>query len=385
MNKVQDDEIDLFQLFETLWDGKWKIIATTFVAFVVGIVFSVFKPNSFEVSTPVKIAKQSVFFKYVPINNILKQTGLYSDKPFNDIGYRFDPNSVFKNFVIEFNDYKEMVGVLSKDEFVKQKIKELDDREKQRALIGLAKNFKIVPPVNKEKNWHLKFLWHDFYEGRSLFKKAIEKTLINIQNTSKSNLKELAKAIDNQNAYKLETLQNNLNVIKQGAKTALKKRILFLNEQYSIATELGIETNKLNTSELSQNGQNQISFNINQNDGFSYYLRGYKAIKKEIELIESRSEQDNLLMVDASFELINKIALIKSDKTSAQLRNALKFIERDNAKDWVVFDMELADAKSQNKTKLYIAFSIVLGGILGVIFVLVSKAFQKRKGKLSMV
>ena len=35
-----DDEIDLFGFFETLWDGKWKIIATTFVAALVGVAFS---------------------------------------------------------------------------------------------------------------------------------------------------------------------------------------------------------------------------------------------------------------------------------------------------------------------------------------------------------
>jgi uncharacterized protein involved in exopolysaccharide biosynthesis len=56
-----DDEIDLFKLFKTLWDGKWKIIATTFVVAVIGVVFSVVKPNSFEVSAPIQIAKPSVF------------------------------------------------------------------------------------------------------------------------------------------------------------------------------------------------------------------------------------------------------------------------------------------------------------------------------------
>ena len=35
-----DDEIDLFELFETLWRGKWKIITTTFVAALLGITFS---------------------------------------------------------------------------------------------------------------------------------------------------------------------------------------------------------------------------------------------------------------------------------------------------------------------------------------------------------
>ena len=56
-----DDETDLFELFKTLWDGKWKIIATTFVAAIIGVVDSSVKPNLFEVSTPIQNAKSSVF------------------------------------------------------------------------------------------------------------------------------------------------------------------------------------------------------------------------------------------------------------------------------------------------------------------------------------
>ena len=33
INQVQDDEIDLFELFQALWDGKWLI--STFVAIAV--------------------------------------------------------------------------------------------------------------------------------------------------------------------------------------------------------------------------------------------------------------------------------------------------------------------------------------------------------------
>ena len=65
MNQVQDDEIDLFELFQTLWDGKWKIILITFVAAIIGVVFSVVKPNSFEVSAPIQSGKQSVYLQYI--------------------------------------------------------------------------------------------------------------------------------------------------------------------------------------------------------------------------------------------------------------------------------------------------------------------------------
>ena len=36
MNQVQDDEIDLFKLFQTLWDGKWLIIAFVVIAVLLG-------------------------------------------------------------------------------------------------------------------------------------------------------------------------------------------------------------------------------------------------------------------------------------------------------------------------------------------------------------
>ena len=36
MNQVQDDEIDLFKLFQTLWDDKWLIIAFVVIAVLLG-------------------------------------------------------------------------------------------------------------------------------------------------------------------------------------------------------------------------------------------------------------------------------------------------------------------------------------------------------------
>jgi LPS O-antigen subunit length determinant protein (WzzB/FepE family) len=296
----------------------------------------------------------------------------------NESGYKFDTESVFNAFVIEFNDYEEMLDVLSEDEFVKQSIKGLDDSQKQKALIEFAKKFKIVPPSNKEKEWHLKFQWHNDYEGRRLFSVALQKTLINIQKLSKNNFDQLAKSIEIGNSYKLERLQSDLKVINETEKRKFKKRIIYLKEQYSIAMELGIETNKLDATALSQNSQSQISLSINPND-VPYYLRGSKAIKKEIVLIENRSEEDILLMADGKVAVHKEIALLQNDKSSSQLKNAAKLIERDNPKDWLVFDMQLAEAKSKKKSTLYIALSIVLGGMVGVIYVLISNAYKTRQ------
>ena len=48
MNQVQDDEIDLFELFQTLWDGKWLISAFVAIALLLGGGFLLLKDAVYE-------------------------------------------------------------------------------------------------------------------------------------------------------------------------------------------------------------------------------------------------------------------------------------------------------------------------------------------------
>lgn len=373
-----DDEIDLFEFFETLWDGKWKVILITFVAAIIGVVFSVVKPNSFEVSTPFQSGKPSVFITYTSLNDLLKDEGFLYQLETNPNGYIFDSDSVFKMFIAEFNDYEEMVDAVNTSEFVQKSIKDLDDDDKQRALIGFAKAFELKAPSKNEKNWTLLFEWHDALEGAKLFNDAIRQTLSNTKNISVFNVNELAEAIDIRNTRNLEHLRNKLSLIKKNQIYSNKKRIQYLREQSAIAKELGIETNRLDTNALSQISQKAISSSVNSND-VPYYLRGYKAIEKEVALIESRSDEDNLLISNDYIKTKEEIISLETDLSSSQLRNAAEVIANDIPNDWVQFDLSIADVKSQKKSMLYVALSIVLGGMVGAMYVLISNAVRKRK------
>jgi len=46
----QDDEIDLRELFATLWAGKWLIIAVTFLFAAGGVAYALYKPNIYQAS-----------------------------------------------------------------------------------------------------------------------------------------------------------------------------------------------------------------------------------------------------------------------------------------------------------------------------------------------
>ena len=52
MIQVQDDEIDLFELFQTLWDGKWLISAFVVLATLIGFGYSQVAQPKYDVSVP---------------------------------------------------------------------------------------------------------------------------------------------------------------------------------------------------------------------------------------------------------------------------------------------------------------------------------------------
>ncbi|MDA7827712.1 Wzz/FepE/Etk N-terminal domain-containing protein [Rhodobacteraceae bacterium] len=373
-----DDEIDLFELFATLWEGKWKIITTTVVAALLGIILTFALPNSYNISTPFQRGKQTVFLPYISLNELLKAQDLLSDSNANSNGFRFDSASAFNLFVTEFNDYEEMLGVISENEMVQTLVADLSEVDKQKSLIEFAKLFKIIPPSKDKTDWVLSVEWHDDVEGVQLFRKAIEQTLFNVQSSTKQSVDLLAAAIENRNAIKLENLRNELILIKAKERDRTNKRLQFLMEQSEIAKELGIETNRLDSNALSDSSQNGISLSVSSND-VPFYLRGYKAIDKELSLIQNRTEEETLLMANGYIEVQEKIVSLENDLSASQLRAISDLIQKDNPNDWVEFDLALADVKPQKKPALYVALSILLGGVFGATYVLISNAARKRK------
>ena len=369
VSQLNDDEIDLFELFETLWRGKWKIITTTFVAALVGITFSFVLPNSYQVSTPIQNGKQSVFLPYTVLNDLLK---------INQFSPPVDEQKMFEMFVAEFNDYEEMINVLSDNDFVKQSIEDLDEIDKRIKMIDFAKSFALKRPSKNEENWLLSFEWHDNLEGSRLLDDAIQQTLINTQKATKDNIDSLASSVDMRNSLELDNLRNELRLIEQKQIDREKQRLQYLIEQSAIAKEIGIESNTLNSNDLSQSSQGGISFSVSSNAA-PFYLRGYKAIEKEISLISNRSDEEALLMESGYIEIKEKILSLENDLSLSQLRTASQLIATDSPNKWVEYDLAFADSKSQKKSKLYVALSILLGGMFGAMYVLVSNSIRKRK------
>jgi len=47
MRQIQDDELDLFRVFNTLWDGKWLILMIVIASAVLGALYSITKTPTY--------------------------------------------------------------------------------------------------------------------------------------------------------------------------------------------------------------------------------------------------------------------------------------------------------------------------------------------------
>ena len=387
-----EDEIDLMEIFLVLWNGKWRIIGTTIVATIIGFTYSIYQPESFVVSTPIQKGKASVFVEFKPINDVLLENELLLTED-NLNGYLIDAPTIFKTFINEFNDYEEMIEIIRKDSFVKNVIADLDNKQKKQSLIGYAKFFEISPVFQDKQNTmthaSLLFKWHNVSEGQKLFEDALNLTLINVKKSLLNDIDKLASSIDLKIQRELENLFKELSMIQQKQQLDDTIRIQYLKEQSAIAKELDIEKNQLDSNSLLQSQSSlslqsqtsktsSISLNVDPNN-FPYYLRGYRAIDKEISIIQNRSTQEQLLIAKGYDEIRKKILSLENDLSSSQLRSFLKAIENDNPNDWIEFDLTLSDSKSENNFNLFVILSTVLGLIISLIYTLISSAISRYK------
>ena len=388
MQSEQNDEIDILSLLTTIWQSKWKVIFSIILTFIAGVAYTFSVPNSFQVSANINYDKQNIFVQFDTLNNILRESKYsFSGSNFfkNDKDakiYQIDSKIIFAMFVTEFKDYKEMISVLSKNEDVINRLKNLNEYQKRKALINLANNFKMVKPKKKDLEWKIVFKWHDIDKGISLFEEALKLTLLNVKNDLFMDITSLASSLDSRNERRVSILKNKLDLIRKISDLSIAKQKLYLTEQSNIARALGIDKKILDFNGILKNSSISEKYDVLspelEVDNFPYYLYGFRAIDKEIELIQKRSKQEKDLMANGYLEIKKELILIESDKTPTQLRNAAKLINEDDINKWINFNLEFAEVLNLKKSKLYILFSILLGLFTSIIFVVFSKALKER-------
>ncbi len=335
-----NDEIDIIDLLKIIWDGKIAITIITLISFLVGFGYSNQLPNNNLNSLNITKVNNSEFLKFDSVKRLVN--GIQSTQSSQSIQsaqieipskQKLSNQIILDRFIDELNDYDEFLFILENTKKVREKLRGLSDEEKEIELFKYVNLLTISKIKNNGNNYTLNLKWDDFNEAKKIFLDTLSLTLNNFNETIFNELKQ------------------SLEFEKKIILSKDRERLDYLREQSSIAKEINIEENQIDNFSSSQTS---VSFNINTADT-AYYLRGYKAIDKEMELIQNR-KYDNLKFIEKEI-------------------NSLK---QDNLK-WVRYNIHSTKVKSLKKDKLILIISIFLGIIVGLIYVFVSNKFHIKK------
>ncbi|MAJ23548.1 MAG: hypothetical protein CMI75_07190 [Candidatus Pelagibacter sp.] len=419
----------LLGIFKIIWSGKWKIILITIVITLISVYYGSQRPDSYNISILIKKSPPSAFNKYKTINDILIREG-YSIK--------IDPETLIEKFILEFNRLNVLNELLKKNPYLEKHLAGLDDASKQKALLEIVRSFTLSNTKNNE-NVLVFFKWHDPNEGLKLLDSTIKAALVNVKKSIINEIEEKIKTVNliDENKLKeldskkksiiyfkiknlqrdLVDLEESLEVVKRKEIKQVEKRILFLKEQSNIARHLDIK-NGIGYKDTTQSG--------------GYYLRGYEAIDKEIDLIKNSSIDQNILSVisfngtsrssytiETQIEILKKriektkdlqfnqysnsrdllinnvieklidehtikpsyeyiklqreINEIKNNSLPVILNDYLETIDKSGYKSWISYNQLSAKIISLNiGFKKMLAFGVIFGLLVGILFVLVS-------------
>lgn len=354
-----DKEIDLVELIKTIWDGKIKIVLITIIIVVItyGYNQQIVKPKLqeqekiYKTSLTIKKSNSSEFIKLYPIYDYLNSAKyqLFNSDQLNfsfipqKEHLRIDNKMILEQFLTELLDLEELVYVLKRNKNFLEEVSNLTEKEKTKKLYNYANLLTVVKSdeqlINELEIYVISFVWKDPNETKEILDQTIKRVIINLE-----------KNIFN-------GLENMLEIKEANIKDEDINRMQFLREQSLIAKELGLKDNQVENYDSSSNSYN-LSLNINNNN-IAYYLRGYKAIDKEINIIKNR----------------NYTGLLS-------LKNRLMDFKKSDI-EWISYNINLLESKllpqikSKNTIPLY--KSILFGLIIGLFYVFIYNALQSQK------
>ena len=413
------DEIDIGKVLLDLWDGKWKIITSSIIALFISLGFIFPEPQP----------SYKAIIDINPINSI--EARQYESLNYDNL-LNITPETLI-NLYIEQAEYKKLFINVIKDLDIYKKSDYKTEDDYNNAILNLVSKIKMLPSSeSNEKKYRMTFSHEDKKLGKNIFKefhkineKFIKNELIQrynqkviiinqkrildleniltLKNNAKADFDKQIKKYQIERGFEAEDIKVfKENAIKDYHKS-IKKRLAFLYEQGQIARKLGISQSTFDTQIF--NAQNGAVTSLSADTPF--YLRGYKAIEKEIELLSNRKdkttfvedlfelerreralEQDktleraelNKMLTDSLFELEKKERALKQDRTLERVEINFKLSPLMNKSFLAVnFNIEVQKIDYKNNKYSTVILAIFLGLFVGSIYVLFSNFLINRK------
>lgn len=371
-SQIPDDEIDLVELFETVWEGRWLFVAITAVCVFLGGTFAFFAPKTYTGQ-----------FEIRPITSWASQqyTGLNSLDFFN-----IDRSRLLSLFIEDLSEKNTIAAAIRKRSENPRNQDETALEYADRVLLEAAA-FRLVPPNSETpeeqtaRNRDIRRFWTMEVESsespeiiRSVLRQSLSDSQTNVRSIVKQSFERFVSVRRDMASFQLEDINTDRSNLFEDYDKTLKKRLSYLEEQAEIARTLGIAKNTLD-AQLFQAGS---AFVANVNNETPFYLRGYEAIEKEIQLLKDRDNKEafiaDLIKVEQQARELEQNQLI--DRAVVAFNNTPIVSGDFRAATYTIAAMEL---KSSLKPTMVVTLSVIGGGLLATIVVLIRGSIRKRR------
>jgi len=338
-----DDEIDLFELIQSLWKEKVLIVAITAVITLIGggVAFSL--TPIYEASVKMLPPPQSDVAELAKFDVLQSSLSLSLSQSYADFLQILKSNQLRKAFLSQKGVKTSLFS---------------SETSSQKALSALEK-MAVVEITEKDPKTEvsLKFQFKDATlaadYANQLVQLAVDQYRANTVQTFASEKDQEVKKINDQKASLISTHEGRLN-----------KEITKLKEAYEIARKLKIDEPR-ESRDMSVKTEARSS--VITEEMRYLYSQGTRALSAEIETVSERKK--NLAMVDGLLEIEQRLALL----------NTVSFDVSKVMPVTIDLAAEAPEQRIKPKRSLIVALSAVVGGMLAIMFVLIRNAVRNRK------
>ena len=367
----QNDEIDLAELAETLSDNKWMIFKIVILFVVMGFGYRLAKPPVFSATTEIKAITSIEQDRYAQSNAV----GFF----------KVDKTLLRSLYLEQVQDLVLFEKAIKKYQLIDSQGFE-DEAEYASQVSSLASKIVIKPPFNTDGSGkgEVRQFWTIHFEHPD--KVAWKNVLLQVHNWATEEVRQVLMArfklkyetsvfIKN---FMLEDLDLKIENALSDYESKTEDRLAYLGEQAAIARKLGVAKNTIEA----QSFDNQSTIMTNVSGTTPFYLRGFEAIEKEIELIQSRDDKSAFISGLLSLEQSRREKL--QDRTLYRAKALFEATPAftGDAFNAVRFNPDYTQFTSRGSSLLVLAVSAVLGVMFGIFYVLISNAIRKRKENL---
>jgi LPS O-antigen subunit length determinant protein (WzzB/FepE family) len=387
ISRQDEDELDLFTLFQTIWEGKWIVVICTAMVVAITSLFLFVKKPAYEGHLLIRTPSLDTMSSFEQINRFATNgKAIVSDGQIigfeDNLLVEITPKEIIEVFVDEFNNSSALYEAIKQHSSDYAEF-EGSGEERTLLLFRWTNDYELTKIVNKSageaNTYQLSFVTRNIDETKQIIDLTLSKVSANTNLSLLRYLHSISDAAKQKSFDKISQLENEILSRKKILLIGHNQKIHFLTEQSTIARALNLKENMQNAGTLAMSDKASMAVFADA----PYYLRGYEAIDRELEQLQTKDEK-NIYFADEKYvELIEKLENQKTDLQYVEFDAAIKKLPLNKTDRLVRYNPLLIEFEVMTKRRLILALSLIFGVIAGAMFVLLRHVYRQHQAKVT--